>query len=79
MKLKYKEFSSVFCCGCDSWSVAVMEDNRLFVLGSRVLGKMFGLEREEVKRNWGKVQSVRFCNLQPSPDTFNVITLKRMS
>lgn len=63
MKLKYKEISSILCCGCESWSVAVTEGNRLCVFGSRVLGKVFGLERGEGTRNWGKVQSVQMHDL----------------
>jgi hypothetical protein len=41
MKLKYEEISSIFCCGCESWSVAVREGIRLCVFSSRVLGKIF--------------------------------------
>jgi len=63
MELKYKEIISIFCCGCGSWSVAVREGNRLCVFGSRVRGKIYGREREEVTRNWRKVQGVQIHNL----------------
>jgi hypothetical protein len=44
-------------------SVAVRDGNRPSVFVSWVLGKIFGLERDEVTRYWGKVQSVQLHSL----------------
>jgi hypothetical protein len=33
---------------CETWSLTLREEHRLRVFGSRVLMRMFGLERDEV-------------------------------
>jgi hypothetical protein len=44
--------------GFGTWSVTLMEEQRLRVVDSRVLRKVFGPKREEVAGGWAKL-----CNL----------------
>ena len=38
--------------GCETWSLALMEERRLRVFGSRVLRRVFGPKRDEVTGEW---------------------------
>jgi hypothetical protein len=37
--------------GCETWSLTLREEHRLKVFENRVLRRIFGLERDEVKEN----------------------------
>jgi hypothetical protein len=37
---------------CDTWYVTLREERRLRVLDNRVLGRIFGPKREEIRGNW---------------------------
>jgi hypothetical protein len=38
--------------GCESWPLTLREEHRLRVFENRVLRKIFGLKRDEVKGDW---------------------------
>ena len=40
--------------GCETWSLTLREERRLRVFENRVLRRVFGTEREEVKRGLEK-------------------------
>jgi hypothetical protein len=46
-----------FCLhGCETWSITLREKHRL-TFGKTLLRKIFGLERDEVTREWKKLQN----------------------
>jgi hypothetical protein len=38
--------------GCETWSLTLREEHRLRVFENKVLRKMFGLNRDEMMREW---------------------------
>jgi hypothetical protein len=47
---------AVILCGYETWSLTLREECRLRVYENRVLRRIFGLKRDEVKREWRKLQ-----------------------
>jgi hypothetical protein len=44
----------VVLCGCETWSVALMEEHRPRVFENRVLRRIFGSKRGELLGEWRK-------------------------
>jgi hypothetical protein len=65
----------VVSCGCETWSLTLREQHRLRVFGNKVLGRIFGHTRDDVKREW---KNVGLHNLFSSPDIIRQIKSKRM-
>jgi hypothetical protein len=49
--------------GCETWSPTVSEEHRLRVSGNRVLRKIFGPMRDEVRGEWRKLHNETFYDL----------------
>ena len=51
--MKFKKYRTIILpvvlYGCETWSLTLREENRLRVFEDRVLNRIFGLDREEVK------------------------------
>jgi len=45
----------LFLYGCETWSVTRTEEHRLGLFENRVLRKIFGPKREEIKADWRKL------------------------
>jgi hypothetical protein len=43
--------------GCETWSLTLREENRLNLFENRVLSRIFGLDREEVRGEWSIPQN----------------------
>jgi hypothetical protein len=52
----------VYCC--KTWSLTLREEHRLGVFENRVLRKIVGLKRDEVKRGWRILHNEELCNLR---------------
>jgi len=50
-----------------------MEERRLKLFANRVLRRIFGHERDEVRGEWRKVHNVEFNDLYSSPNINRVI------
>jgi len=59
-------------------SLTLREKRRLRVFENRVPGRMFGLKREEVAREWRKLHNEELNDLY-SPNTFRTIKSRRIS
>jgi len=64
--------------GCGTWSLTLREERRLMVSENRVLRRIFGPKRDEVKGEWRKLHNEELNDLYCSPNTFRVIKSKRM-
>ena len=61
--------------GCETWSLTVKEQRRLRVFRNRVLRRMFGPKRDEVKKEWRKLHNEELNDLYCSPNIFRVTKL----
>jgi hypothetical protein len=60
----YKSISlPVVSYECKTWSVTLREEHRLRVLEIRVLRRIFGPKKDEVKREWRTLHSGKLHNL----------------
>jgi hypothetical protein len=64
--------------GCEAWSITLREENRLRVLENRVLRRIFGANRDEVKGEWRKLHSGELHILYSSPDIITQDKSRRM-
>jgi hypothetical protein len=54
--------------GCETWSLTLREEHRLRVFENRVLRRIFGPKRDEVRGEWRKLHNGERHNLYSSPD-----------
>jgi hypothetical protein len=63
---------------CETWSPTFREERRLRVFENRLLMRIFGSTRDEVKREWKKLYNEELNDLYYSPNTFGVIKSRRV-
>jgi hypothetical protein len=49
--------------GCETWSLTLREEHRLMVIENRVLRRIFGPKRDEVKGEWRKLHNEELRDL----------------
>jgi hypothetical protein len=64
--------------GCETWSLTVRDEHRLRVFEYRVLRRIFGPRRDEVKGDWRKLHNEELHNLYCSPNVIRMIKSRRM-
>jgi hypothetical protein len=64
--------------GCDTWCLALREENRLRVFENRVLSRIFGPKRDEVTGGWRKLHNEGLHDLYSSPSIIRIIKSRRM-
>ena len=64
--------------GCETWSLTLREEHSLRVFQNRVLRRIFGPKREEVRGEWRKLYKEEFNDLYSSPYIVRVIKSRRM-
>jgi hypothetical protein len=64
--------------GCETWPLTVREEHTLKVYDNRVLGRIFGSEREEVAGGWRTLHNEVLCNVYASPNIIRVSKSRRM-
>jgi hypothetical protein len=55
--------------GCEIWPLTLREERRLRVFENKVLRRIFGPNRDEVTRDWRKLQN-ELNDLYSSPNIF---------
>jgi hypothetical protein len=58
---------SVVLYGCETWSLTLGEERRLRVFENRVLRKVFGPKRDEVRGEWRKLHNQELSDLYSYP------------
>ena len=64
--------------GCETWSLTLREKLRLRVFENRVLRRIFGPKRDEVKGEYRKLHNEELNDLYSSPKIVRVIKSRRM-
>ena len=64
--------------GCESWSLTCRKERRLRLSENRVLRRIFGLRRDELRGERRKLHNEELNNLYCSPNIFQVIKSRRM-
>jgi len=64
--------------GCETWSFTLREESRLRVFENRVLRKIFGPKRDEVRGEWRKLHKEELNDLYCSLNIVRVIKSRRM-
>jgi hypothetical protein len=62
--------------GCETWSLALREEQRLIDYENRVLSGLFRAMREEVARGWRRLHNEELSNLYSSSNIITVIKLR---
>jgi hypothetical protein len=64
--------------GWETWSLTLMEEQRLRVFANRVLRKIFEPKRDEVTGEWRKLHIKELRALYSSPSIIRIIESRRM-
>jgi hypothetical protein len=64
--------------GCETWSLTLREEHRLWIFENRVLRRIFGPKRDEVTGVWRKLHNEELHDLYSSPSIIRVIKARRM-
>ena len=59
--------------GCETWSLTLREERRLRVFENRVLRRVFGLKRDEVRGEWRKLHNEELNDLYSLPNIVRVV------
>jgi hypothetical protein len=63
----------VVLCGCETWSLTLRVERSLRVFKNRVLRRIFGSKRNEVKGEWRKLHNEELNDLYCSPSIVRMI------
>jgi hypothetical protein len=79
IKIKmYKNIILPVLYGCEIWSPTFREERRLRVFENGVLWRIFGPKRDEVTREWEKLDKEKINHLYSSRNIIRVIKSRRM-
>jgi len=68
----------VILYGCETWSLTLREERRLRVFQNRVLRRIFGPKRDEVRWEWRRLHNEELNDLYSLPVIVRVIKSRRM-
>jgi hypothetical protein len=65
--------------GCETWTLTLREEQRLGVCETKVMRRISGPKRDEVRGEWSKLHSEELNNLYSSPNIIRQVKSRRMS
>ena len=81
-KLKIKIYRTIILpivlYGCETWSLTLRDERRLRLFENRVLRRVFGPKRDEVKGKWRKLHNEELSDLYSLPNILCVVKSRRM-
>jgi hypothetical protein len=81
-KLKIRIYKTIILpvvlYGCETWTLTLREQHRLRVFENRVLRRIFGPKRDEVRGGWRKLHNEELRDLYSSPSIIRIIKARRM-
>jgi hypothetical protein len=77
-KQNFTQRNTVVLYGYETLSVTLREDHRLKVFENRVLRRIFGPKRDEVRGGWRQLHNEELNGLYSSPSIFRVIKVRMM-
>jgi hypothetical protein len=79
IKIKvYRTVNLSVLYGCETWSLTLREEHRLRAFENRVLRRIFGPERDRVRREWRGLHNKERNDLYSSPNIKRLIKSRRM-
>ena len=66
-------------CGCETWSLILMEERRVRVFENKVLSRTFGPKSDKITEEWRKLHNEELSDLCSSLNIFLEIKSRRMS
>ena len=64
--------------GCETWSLTLREERRLRVSENRVLRRVFGPKRDEVRGEWRKLHNEELSDRYSLPNIVREVKSRRM-
>ncbi|KAJ4439325.1 hypothetical protein ANN_07447 [Periplaneta americana] len=64
--------------GCETWTLTLRAEQRLWVFENKVLRKIFGAKRDEVTEEWRKLHNAELHALYCSPDIIRNVKSRRL-
>ena len=61
----------------ENWSLTLREERRLIVFENRVLRRIFGPKRDEVREVWRKLHNEKLNDMYSSPNIFREIKIEK--
>jgi hypothetical protein len=81
-KLKIKLYRTIILpvdlYGCETWSLTRRDERRLRVFENRVLRRIFGPKRNEVRGEWRNLHNEELSDLYSLPNSVRVVKSRRM-
>jgi hypothetical protein len=79
-KLKIEIYGTIILpvlYGCETWSLILREEHRLWVFENRVFRKIFGPKRNDITKDWRKLHHEELNDLYSSPTLVRVLKSRR--
>ena len=64
--------------GCETWSLALREEQRLRVFDNKVLRKIYGAKRDEIIGEWSKLYNAELHALYSTSNIINNLKSRRL-
>jgi hypothetical protein len=64
--------------GCQTWSLTLRKEHRLWVFENRVLRRIFGSKRDEMVGGWRKLRNEELHNLYSLPSIIRIMKSRTM-